>query len=59
MEPADLVTRHGINPACLDPAPAPPARAQALARIQAVLPRICTVCSEQAADAGRRDEEPR
>ncbi|MEU0853100.1 hypothetical protein ABZ387_34945 [Streptomyces flaveolus] len=59
MGPADLVTRHGIDPACLDPAPAPPARAQALACIQALPPRICTVCSEQAATAGRPDEEPR
>ncbi|WP_225637134.1 hypothetical protein [Streptomyces solaniscabiei] len=49
MEPADLVTRHGIDPAHLDPAPAPPARAQALARVQAVPSHTCTVCGEQAA----------
>ncbi|MEV5646217.1 hypothetical protein AB0L67_39990 [Streptomyces flaveolus] len=51
MEPADLVTQHGIDPARLDPAPAPPARAQALARVQAAPSRICTVCGEQAAAA--------
>ncbi|MFF8883895.1 hypothetical protein [Streptomyces flaveolus] len=51
MEPADLVTRHGIDPARLDPAPDPPARVQALARVQVVPPRSCMVCGERAATA--------
>ncbi|MEU9647161.1 hypothetical protein [Streptomyces sp. NPDC048188] len=49
MEPADLLTRHGITPEHLDQAPAPPARAQALARVQEVPPRPCTVCGAPAA----------
>ncbi|MEW2268050.1 hypothetical protein ACGF5T_30915 [Streptomyces sp. NPDC047853] len=44
MEHADLLTRHDINPEHLNQAPAPPARPQALARIQEVPPQPCTVC---------------
>ncbi|MFJ3044136.1 hypothetical protein [Streptomyces tendae] len=51
MEPADLLTQHGIDPARLEPAPHPPARAQILARVQSPPPRSCVVCGDQAATA--------
>nr|WP_011116853.1 hypothetical protein [Streptomyces violaceoruber]AAO50098.1 hypothetical protein [Streptomyces violaceoruber] len=51
MEPADLLTQHGIDPARLQPAPHPPARAQTLARVQSAPPRSCVVCGDQAATA--------
>ncbi|MEU6106756.1 hypothetical protein [Streptomyces flaveolus] len=44
MEPTDMVTRYGIDLMCLDPAPAPPARAQTVARVQALPSHLCTVC---------------
>ncbi|MDG9695335.1 MULTISPECIES: hypothetical protein [unclassified Streptomyces] len=39
MEPADLLDRLGIEPDGLEPAPAPPARREVLARVQAMPPR--------------------
>ncbi|MFF0674227.1 hypothetical protein ACFYVE_39190 [Streptomyces tendae] len=50
MEPADLLARHGIDPGGLEVAPAPPARRETLARVQAP-PRACVVCGDQAATA--------
>ncbi|MER7055946.1 hypothetical protein [Streptomyces sp. NPDC000351] len=44
MEPADLLTRQGIQPARLQAAPALPARWETLARVQAMPPRPCSVC---------------
>ncbi len=51
MKPADLLARHGIRPACLESAPAPPAYAQILSRVQSVPPGPCVVCGDQAATA--------
>ncbi|MFL9658767.1 hypothetical protein ACJ7VE_34230 [Streptomyces sp. PB17] len=51
MEPVDLLTRHGIDPGGLEAAPAPPARRETLARVQAAPPRACVVCGGQAATA--------
>ncbi|MFD9028264.1 hypothetical protein [Streptomyces parvulus] len=49
MEPADLLARHGVDPARLDQAPDPPARPQTLARVQETPPRDCVVCGAMAA----------
>ncbi|WP_399936697.1 hypothetical protein ACGH52_00610 [Streptomyces sp. BBFR25] len=51
MEPADLLDQHGIKPAGLETAPAPPARRETLARIQETPPRACVVCGGPAATA--------
>ncbi len=51
MEPADLLDHHGIKPAGLEAAPAPPARRETLARIQETPPRPCVVCGDPAATA--------
>ncbi len=49
MEPADLLDQHGIEPADLEAASAPPARREILARVQEMPPRACVVCGDQAA----------
>ncbi|GGQ48667.1 hypothetical protein ACFFKE_08220 [Streptomyces mutabilis] len=49
MEPADLLDWLGIEPDGLEAAPAPPARREILARVQAMPPRACVVCGDRAA----------
>ncbi|MGW8635034.1 hypothetical protein [Streptomyces sp. NPDC055793] len=49
MEPAGLLARYGVDPARLDQAPDPPARSQALARVQEAPSRDCVVCGAIAA----------
>ncbi|MFH9821157.1 hypothetical protein [Streptomyces sp. NPDC017230] len=51
MEPADLLTRHSIDPAHLEAASAPPACRETLARVQAMPPRPCSVCGDHARTA--------
>ncbi|MEU6449996.1 hypothetical protein [Streptomyces sp. NPDC046979] len=51
MEPAELLARHGIDPARLAVAPKPPARAQTLDRVLAMPPWCCSLCGEEARTA--------
>ena len=51
MKLAALLAEHGVLPARLEPAPAPPARREILARVLATPPHPCSICGAAAATA--------
>jgi hypothetical protein len=54
MDVEELLARHAIDPAALEPAPADTSRQQVIDRICAFPPRPCSVCGEPSPTARMR-----
>ncbi|WP_435607090.1 hypothetical protein [Streptomyces ardesiacus] len=51
VEPTELLAQHGVPPAQLEPAPAPPALSEVITRILAARPHPCSACGADSATA--------